>query len=42
LRDRGQHKLELGTAWPTQSQTAEPQDTLEMCEQHLDAFALAA
>ena len=42
LRDGGQHKLELGAAWPAQSQTAEPQDTLEMGEQHLDAFALAA
>ena len=42
LRDRCQHELELGTAWPTQSQTAQLQDTLEMGKQHLDAFALAA
>ena len=42
LRDRCQRELELGAAWSAQSQTAEPQDTLEMGKQHLDAFALTA
>ena len=28
LRDSGEHELELGAAWPTQSQTAEAQNAL--------------
>jgi hypothetical protein len=32
----------LGPAWPAQSQAAEPQDTLEMCKQHLNAFSIMA
>src|SRR5213080_2725668 len=35
-------ELELGTAWPTQPQTTEPKDALEMCKQHLNTFAIAA
>src|SRR6266567_17137 len=42
LRDCRQCELELGTAWPTQPQTTEPKDALEMCKQHLDTFAIAA
>jgi hypothetical protein len=42
LCDRCQRELELGAAWPAQSETAQPQDTFEMGKQHLDAFALAA
>jgi hypothetical protein len=42
LRDCRQCELELGTAWPTQAQTTQPKDTLEMCKQHLDTFAIAA
>jgi len=42
LGDRCQRELKLGATRPAQSQTAEPQDTLEMGKQHLDAFALAA
>ena len=42
LRDRCQRELELGTAWPAQSQAVEPQDTLQMCKQHLDTLAVAA
>ena len=34
-------ELELGTAWPTQAQPTEPKDTLEMCKQHLNTFAIA-
>jgi hypothetical protein len=42
LRDRRHCELELGTAWPTQAQTTEPKDALEMCKQHLNAFAITA
>src|SRR5271168_836017 len=41
LRNRGQRELELGAAWPAQSQPAEPQDTLQMRKQHLDTFPVA-
>jgi hypothetical protein len=36
LRDGRQCELELGTAWPTQAQTTEPKDPLEMGKQHLN------
>jgi hypothetical protein len=42
LSDGRQRELELGSTRSAQSQTAEPQDALEVGEQHLDAFALAA
>jgi hypothetical protein len=41
LRNRCQRELELGTAWPTQSQPAEPQDTLQVRKQHFDTFPVA-
>src|SRR6516162_7061192 len=37
-----QRELELSPARPAQSQAAEPQDTLEMCKQHLNAFSIVA
>jgi hypothetical protein len=40
LRDCCQCELELGTARPTQSQTIEPQDALEMRKQHLNALSV--
>src|SRR5262244_1669729 len=42
LCDRCQRELELGPARPAQSQAAEPQDALEMCKQHLNAFSVMA
>src|SRR5712691_1567030 len=42
LGDRRQRELELGTARPTQSQAPKPQDALEMCKQHLNAFPITA
>ena len=42
LRDCRQCELELGTAWPAQAQTTQPEDPLEMCKQHLNSFAIAA
>ena len=42
LRECGHCELELGTARPTQAQTTEPKDALEMCKQHLNAFAITA
>jgi hypothetical protein len=42
LRNRRPRELEPGTAWPAQSQPAEPQDTLQMRKQHLDTFPVAA
>src|SRR4029077_15933653 len=41
LRNRCQRELELGTAWPAQSQPAEPQDTLQVRKQHFDTFPVA-
>jgi hypothetical protein len=32
----------LSPARPAQSQAAEPQDTLEMCKQHLNALSVTA
>src|SRR6516164_9375212 len=42
LSDRCQRELELSPARPAQSQAAEPQDTLEMCKQHLNALSVMA
>jgi len=42
LSDGGEHELIAGTAWATQSQPPHTQDALEMGEQHLDRFVLAA
>jgi hypothetical protein len=41
LRNRCQRELELGTAWPAQSQPAEPQDTLQVRKQHFDTLPVA-
>ena len=41
LRDCRQCELELSTTWSAQAQTTEPKDTLEMCKQHLNTFAIA-
>ena len=35
LRGCRHRELELGTAWPAQAQTTQPEDPLEMCKQHL-------
>jgi hypothetical protein len=40
LRNCGKRELELGTAWPTQAQTTEPKDTLEMCKQQANCFEI--
>src|SRR4029077_16297565 len=37
-----ERELILRATWPAQPQTTQPQDALEMGEQHLDAFAVAA
>src|SRR6516165_6103315 len=42
LRGCRQCELELGTAWPAQTQATQPEDPLEMCKQHLNSFAIAA
>src|SRR5262245_50990176 len=42
LRGCRQRELELGTAWPAQAQTTQPEDPLEMCKQHLNSFTIAA
>ena len=42
LGDRRQRELELGTARPAQPQAAEPQDALQMCEQHLNTLPVTA
>jgi hypothetical protein len=42
LGDGCQGELELGAARSAQSQSAEPQDALQVREQHLDALALTA
>src|SRR4029453_3451894 len=41
LRDCRQCELELSTTWSAQAQTTEPKETLEMCKQHLNPFAIA-
>jgi hypothetical protein len=38
--DGGKNELVLGTSWATQSKSVEPQDALQMREQHLDLLAL--
>jgi hypothetical protein len=40
LSDGGQNKLILGASRATQSEAAEPQDALQVCEPHLDLLAL--
>ena len=42
LSDRCQRELQLGPIRPAQSQAAQPQDTLEMCKQHLNTFSVMA
>ena len=42
LGDGRQRELELGSARPAQSQAAEPQDALQVSEQHLDALPVPA
>jgi hypothetical protein len=42
LSNRSQRELELGTAWPAQSQPAEPKYTFQTQKQHLDTFPVAA
>jgi hypothetical protein len=42
LGDSGQRELEPSAARSAQSQTAEPQDALQVREQHFDALALTA
>src|ERR1700694_2957468 len=40
LSNRSQRELELGTAWPAQSQPAEPKNTFQMRKKHLGTFAV--
>ena len=40
LSDGGQNKFVLGASWTTQSKPTELQDTLQVCEPHLDLLAL--
>jgi hypothetical protein len=40
LGDGGKNKFVLGASRATQPDPAEPQDTLQMCEPHLDLLAL--
>jgi hypothetical protein len=42
LGDCREGELELRTARPAQSQPAEPQDALQMCEQHLNTLPITA
>src|ERR1700676_3743310 len=42
LSNRSQRELELGTAWPAQSQPVEPKYTFQMRKQHFDTFPVAA
>jgi hypothetical protein len=42
LRGCGEQEFVLRSAWATQSQAPEPQDALEMREQHLNLFLTAA
>jgi hypothetical protein len=37
----GEEELVEGAAWSSQTEAVEAQDTLEMCEQHLDLFTLS-
>jgi hypothetical protein len=41
LSDGCRRELELGAAWAAQAQAAEPQNALEVGEQHLDLLAIA-
>src|SRR5262249_57604822 len=40
--DGGRGELEVGPPGAGQSQAAKPQDALEMCKQHLNAFPITA
>src|SRR5206468_11523169 len=42
LRDGCQRELELRAAGTAKAQTAEPENALQVCEQHLDLLAIAA
>jgi hypothetical protein len=42
LSDSSQRELELGAPWPPQAQPSEPENALEMGEQHLDALSITA
>ena len=42
LSDGGQNKLILGASGATQSQSAEPQDALQVCEPHLNLLSLTS
>ena len=42
LSDGGQNKLILGASGATQSQSAEPQDALQVCEPHLNFLSLTS
>jgi hypothetical protein len=42
LCDCCQRELELGAAGSSQAQSAEPENALEVREQHLDLFSIAA
>ena len=41
LSDGGQNKFILSASWATKPKPTEPQDALQVCEPHLDFFALA-
>ena len=40
LGDGGKRELELGAAWTSQPEPTEPQNALQVCEQHLDLLAI--
>ena len=40
LGDGGERELELGAAWTSQSESAESQNALQVCEQHFDLLAI--
>jgi hypothetical protein len=42
LCNRRQRELELRARGTAKAQSAKPQNSLEVCEQHLDLFAIAA
>jgi hypothetical protein len=41
LGNGGKRELELGTAWPPQSEPAEAENALQVREQHLDLLTIA-
>ena len=38
----GQQELVLGSLWAAQAQSVEPEDALQMSEEHLDLLSFAA